>query len=49
MTKSGGREKKPVKQSIFIESLYKEISDLKDDIQSIKYYPIVSLGLTYRF
>jgi len=33
----------------FKESLDKEISDLKDDIEGIRYYPIISLGLAYRF
>jgi hypothetical protein len=33
----------------FQENLDREISDLKDDIESVQYYPIVSLGLAYRF
>lgn len=33
----------------FNESLDKEIADFKDDIEDLKYYPIISLGIAYKF
>ncbi|AOS83809.1 hypothetical protein BIU88_06380 [Chlorobaculum limnaeum] len=33
----------------FQESLDQEIEDVKDDIENLKYYPIISLGIAYKF
>lgn len=33
----------------FQESLDREVEDLKDDIEDLKYYPIISLGIAYKF
>jgi hypothetical protein len=33
----------------FNESLDKETADLKDDVKDLRYYPVVSLGLAYKF
>ena len=35
--------------SIFLENLEKERQDIEDDIDFIKIYPVISLGLYYRF
>ena len=34
---------------VFLEDLAVEEQELKDDLEKFKYYPVVSLGMTYRY
>ncbi|RXK87974.1 hypothetical protein EST62_05540 [Chlorobaculum sp. 24CR] len=38
-----------VDTALLQKNIDKEIADVKDDIDNLKYYPIISLGLAYKF
>jgi len=39
----------PIIQSTIQKSIDKEIADLKDKTDKFKYYPVLSVGLAYKF
>jgi hypothetical protein len=39
----------PAMQPIVDDALDKEVADIQDDADSFKYYPVISLGISYRF
>jgi len=39
----------PLLQDLVNRDLQKEVADLQDDIDGLRYYPVISIGLSYRF
>jgi hypothetical protein len=39
----------PALQPYVDEALSKEVADIQDDASAFKYYPVISVGVSYRF